>query len=358
MCVAAVIFEPVSMEYLTAMEDDNPHGAGVAWLQDGRIRFARGLTAADIFQMQSDNVMSYPYLMHYRWATHGEKIPELTHPFPLGPRALMGELHGSASAVLIHNGTWSAYETNATKFVNEGNYELPEEVLACGSDTAIAAYLALHDQDILDSVQWATAVAEIKEIDGKTTMEITTRGSWYEKESNWYSNLNWVPGNYYSFGAGYSLTNNDEKYRQWEAEYYGTTPNDQSLDNIDWDAYFMNPYSTRSEAEKHLSFDDFVERYRKPPPKAVEAGPPSRAELSWDEYLVAKYGAKVAAQIKADCFPEDGADSGDAGLALTCAYHPSAEDDAPHIDADTVSEDFETVNSILARQSAMNFLKG
>lgn len=214
MCVAAVIFEKVPLNYLQSMEQDNPHGAGIAWEQDGGIYFLKGLTAQEIYDLQEAGAMTYPYLLHFRWATHGDKVPELTHPFPLGPRALLGETSGMADRVLIHNGTWGFYESRVERFMNEGNYELPEELVNSGSDTALAAWLAAYDEEILDSVMWATVLAEMRwttDLEGneKRTMDITTRGTWYDKDGNWYSNLNWVPGTSYG---------NSSYWRNWSSE--------------------------------------------------------------------------------------------------------------------------------------------
>src|SRR5690242_17072085 len=109
MCIAAIIHEALPQNYLNEMERDNPHGGGVAWFQGASIRFRRGVTAKQVGAMQADGSLTYPYLLHFRWATHGPRIPQLTHPFPLGKRAFKGELHGAAPKVLIHNGVWNGY---------------------------------------------------------------------------------------------------------------------------------------------------------------------------------------------------------------------------------------------------------
>lgn len=371
MCVAAVIFSPVSLEYLECMENDNPHGAGIAWLQGDSIRFMKGLTAADINQLQIDEVMTYPYLMHYRWATHGEKVPQWTHPFPIGPRALLGELTGNAPAVLIHNGTWNRYHKAATEYIRLGNYEIPEEVIEIASDTAVAAWLAQDNPAILDEVLWATAVAEIREVDGKKTMEITTRGQWYDKDGNWYSNLNWVPWNGYSFPSMYANDARDPQsayWTEWERRYRAGEDTSTLIypgenptgGDIDWDKYFLAPYSTRGEKDKDLNFDSYVERFRTPKTgyaqsSALTVGSTGSKELSWDEYLISKYGAPVAAQIKADCFPEVDdsgpvSDSGHRNLDLVCVYSTPDGEQFEDIDPDAVSEDWETVNAILERR--------
>ena len=404
MCVAAIVFKPVQLEYLECMENDNPHGAGVAWLQGEEIRFMRGLTAKDIFQLQSDEVMSYPYLMHFRWATHGAKIAELTHPFPIGPRALLGERSGGCKALLIHNGTWGGYERAAAKYISAGNYEIPEELIASASDTAVAAWLAQDNPDILDEIMWATAVAEITETTDdegnlKKTMEITTRGTWSDKEGNWYSNLNWVPwsGSYYhsSFPDGYNYNRHarDAYWKEWDRRFmlgedtselsYPTTEIEEGSGpsrhkDIDWDLYFLAPFGTRDEDEKHLTFDQYVERFKKhgnkqPLPHTQDSqkdpksnGSPSRSEMSWNDYLVAKYGAAVAKQITEDCFPDSAASNEDQDtggsddvlpLSLVCGYSAADESDESdsYIDPDLVSEDWETVNAVLARQMSRHW---
>lgn len=383
MCVAAIVFNPVCLEYLEAMENDNPHGAGIAWLQNGAIQFMKGLKAKDIYQLQTDEVMSYPYLMHYRWATHGDKVPELTHPFPIGPRALLGELSGSAQAVLIHNGTWNSYERTAARYINLGNYEIPEEILAAASDTAVAAWLVQDNPEILDEISWATAVAEIVEKDGAKSMEITTRGTWSDKDGNWYSNLNWVPWSGYNSFPSYfeddaSLWKRRSAYwEEWTRRYEAgestedlvhpearqmVPAKDPTGAFINWDEYYKHPFALASAEDKALGFDAYTERFRYDNLKkaADAARTSSSGEMSWDDFLVARYGEKAAAEIKATHFPED--ENGDGNgdilpLSLICGYSAAngCEDD---FDPDTVSEDFETVNAILERQSRNRSVNG
>lgn len=358
MCIAAVIFSPLSYDYLKAMEEDNPHGGGVAWESRGSIFFLKGLTAKEIFELQEDKVIGYPYLLHFRWATHGDQIPELTHPFPIGPRALLGELSGLVDKLLIHNGTWPSYATQATSHMSAGNYEFPEELVAQVSDTAIAAWLAYYDENILDSVPWATAVAEMRNTVDENgnpvrTMDITTRGQWYDKEGNWYSNLNWVPfknwSSYYSseYKSSNSLyqSNNwescvdedcklgpdycnsaqqrreqlalqawnrrndkkwvgkysetetvDEFYRSWYAEKDEHKPLACEwadwYDRFDWIKIAEDPDGTSKEAKED---GDKSLLHTANNQKLVQSYPDKSEE--WNNYLVSKYGARVAAEV-------------------------------------------------------------
>src|SRR5690349_18188920 len=161
MCVAAICFTHQSPEYLNAMEEDNPHGAGVAWARDGVLHFRRGLTAADILRMQADGELTLPYALHFRWATQGAAVPELTHPFPIGPRALGGELAGTADALLIHNGTWHNQARHIRARSDAGAWVPPDAVIDAASDTAIAAWLAQDNPGLLTEIAWATALLTI-----------------------------------------------------------------------------------------------------------------------------------------------------------------------------------------------------
>ena len=188
MCVAAIISNPVSLAYFQAMERANPHGAGVAWVENGELCFRRGLKAEDIYALQESGTLKFPYMAHFRWATHGDIVPELTHPFPLGPRASFGELSGTTDRVLMHNGTW------AGKLPFKFHARFPEGMVDCLSDTAMVAmwlpYLPKDEADrVIKGVRWATATWEM--VDGE--LKETLLGTWTSNEGNMYSNMHWKP---------------------------------------------------------------------------------------------------------------------------------------------------------------------
>lgn len=203
MCVAAVIHRPVTLSYLRAMEKENPDGAGVAWLPPGAtaVRFVRGLSAQEVWDLQ-ESLVNPPYLLHFRWATQGAEVPEMTHPFPLGPRALMGELTGDASSVLIHNGTWSRERQLAALKNSLEASLMPIAVLEAASDTAIAAFLLPEQPALIDEIKWATCLAWAD--GGRLAMSFT--GDWSELEGNQYSNLYWHPSERRSRYAGWSYS--------------------------------------------------------------------------------------------------------------------------------------------------------
>ena len=66
-------------------ERANPHGAGVAWREDGEVWWMKGLDAdelADLIERIEGEIV-----MHFRWASVGEVTPKLCHPFPVTPCA-------------------------------------------------------------------------------------------------------------------------------------------------------------------------------------------------------------------------------------------------------------------------------
>jgi hypothetical protein len=300
------------------MDDDNPHGGGVAWLQDGKLHFHRGLDARQIYAMQECGIITLPYLLHFRWATHGSKRPQLTHPFPTGPRAFYGELKGTAEEVLIHNGVWNDYDEWLPMI--EG---VPAPLLTDISDTAVAAYFYAWFPDIGDEIPWAVATARVAE-DG--SLAIIKHGGWSEHEGNEFSNLQWLPWNKWPTTG-----------RNWTRRASGGwTWSDAPGEEGGWD---YSPYATQAD----------------------EATKDAQSEDSWRDYVRWRYGDEIADAVGEAC--PDGEDD-----AITMAKLAALEelevlqgekhDDDDALDhADMVSDDPATVNQWLSQQSARAFLK-
>lgn len=86
----------------------NQDGIGAAWLEDGKVCWRKGISITDAVTLA--NTLPQPYMFHFRLATIGQTIPELTHPFPMFgdiDEDLEGHtIHG----VLMHNGHWGSWE--------------------------------------------------------------------------------------------------------------------------------------------------------------------------------------------------------------------------------------------------------
>ncbi len=109
MCVALICPPKVrpSLPLLQACHRANPHGAGIAWREKGRIHWRKGLGPCEVHQLASEH--SGEVIIHFRWASVGVISPRLCHPFPVTSAAELAAA-GTAAAVLFHNGTWGEWE--------------------------------------------------------------------------------------------------------------------------------------------------------------------------------------------------------------------------------------------------------
>jgi hypothetical protein len=334
MCIAAIIFAPVSLEYLQEMDNDNPHGGGVAFAKPGKgVRFIKGLNAKQIFRLQEDKVVTYPYMLHFRWATMGDKVAALCHPFPIGPRALLGETKGYADKVLIHNGTWAGYNR-----LIPVNSEVPDSLLKCQSDTALAAWLIADRPEILKEVMWATATGWI---DAAGNLEVETTGTWTDYEGNWYSNLSWLPAKAWWTNthrrseidyARTALVNAQKAFNRKRAAQPGY--NDPDWEEK-WLAWYTGQYATDDDetpTKEALGFADEDDTVVLTDEELKEESMLASNQFnSWEEYVKARYGDEVAEAIS-ELDAQD------------------AEDEITLATLDIVSEDPETVNRFLAKQ--------
>ena len=134
MCVILVCPAKIrpDRETLEACHKANPHGVGVAWREDDRVRWSKGLEPDELEPLIAG--LSGEIVIHFRWASVGEVTPKLCHPFPITATATT-RLTGHARAVLFHNGTWGDWR--------EAIRWMPKARLTSGplSDTRVAASL-------------------------------------------------------------------------------------------------------------------------------------------------------------------------------------------------------------------------
>ena len=175
MCVALIIRGKVapSLKQFQAMEAANSDGAGLAWVEDGRVCYTKGHTAKEIHEMVVE--LPRPIFVHFRYATAGGKMAQLCHPFPL-TQQVETSVVGHAGAVMMHNGHWSGWE-GYKSVVADDNQPMPD---GPWSDTRLAAYCMTQYPKQLD------ALASI--VGGKLAIlnkkgKIRTWGSWTEIRS-------------------------------------------------------------------------------------------------------------------------------------------------------------------------------
>lgn len=81
----------------------NPDGGGVAWVEDYKVLFKKGITATEIEDLR-DRIGKSPCLAHFRIATAGGVSKELCHPFPMDVGAPLHLEGASKNGVFMHNG--------------------------------------------------------------------------------------------------------------------------------------------------------------------------------------------------------------------------------------------------------------
>ncbi|MEM2941615.1 MAG: hypothetical protein QW304_08735 [Thermoproteota archaeon] len=86
----------------------NPHGAGLAWRENKKIKFEKGFMKLEPLLEKIHRLPNTEMVVHFRLRSSGPAGPEMTHPFIIGknPTPLKGVTELS---VLFHNGTLSGF---------------------------------------------------------------------------------------------------------------------------------------------------------------------------------------------------------------------------------------------------------
>ena len=164
---------------LDACHDANPHGAGVAWREDGRVRWMKNLEPDDLDALLPE--LPGEVVVHFRWASVGGVDADLCHPFPVTRKAET-DLFGSAKAVVFQNGTWTAYDEALRRLASGHRRKLPAGPM---SDTRAAALCAhVHGRRVLSKLpgRWVW-------MDGTQTR---LYGDWENHRGMLASNLHFV----------------------------------------------------------------------------------------------------------------------------------------------------------------------
>ena len=125
-------------DVLEACHEANPHGAGMAWREGGKVRWMKNLDVDDAEALLEE--LDGEVVIHFRWASVGGIDADLCHPFPVA-RWAKTDLFGEADTVLFHNGTWPAYDAALNRLRHDHGKRLPRGPM---SDTRAAAVCAHH----------------------------------------------------------------------------------------------------------------------------------------------------------------------------------------------------------------------
>jgi len=138
----------LTKDILKKAENNNPHGAGIAWINQKTKRVqwikAENLTADKIYKIIKSKKIQLPYVVHFRITSIGETCDQLCHPFSLNAKLDENKLIGSSKeGVLFHNGTMRSYKDHLDIIFNLNNEKLPSGKI---SDSRTMSYLASQNR--------------------------------------------------------------------------------------------------------------------------------------------------------------------------------------------------------------------
>lgn len=165
----------------------NPDGAGIAWIENGTVRFKKVGPGHDAEIMDLAETVPMPYVAHFRITSVGETRPELSHPFPLRHTQALATSGKATNGVLFQNGTWREWKQHLLAAAASTGEPVGDGPL---SDTRAITYLATTlGLGILETIPDHNRIAVV------TKNGVRRYGAgWSEYAPGlWVSNTLWVP---------------------------------------------------------------------------------------------------------------------------------------------------------------------
>lgn len=140
----------------------NNDGGGVAWhgkREDGSptVKWRKGLTLPEMIKVAAETPL--PYIMHFRIASIGGVVDELTHPFPLDAKVPLWLEGDAPDGVLFHNGHWNGWRAYLYDLIFKSGrrLQLPHSFW---SDSRAMAFIAYHvGWGVLDWIEGGHRIA-------------------------------------------------------------------------------------------------------------------------------------------------------------------------------------------------------
>lgn len=110
MCV--IIYGPLKdlpREVFRRCFQANPHGAGLAWREGGKIKFEKGFMKLEPLLERIYHLPDTEMVVHFRLRSSGPEGPEMTHPFIIKKEEKTPLRGSTVSSVLFHNGTLDGF---------------------------------------------------------------------------------------------------------------------------------------------------------------------------------------------------------------------------------------------------------
>ncbi len=134
MCVILVCSARPSASLVRDAYEANPHGAGIAWRDAGKVHWQKDLDCEALLEAVRE--VPLPCLVHCRIPTC-DTDGALTHPFPLG--GALDRSGATEGAVIMHNGHWADWLNAVVEASDRRGVEIPD---GPWSDTRAMAWLA------------------------------------------------------------------------------------------------------------------------------------------------------------------------------------------------------------------------
>jgi len=196
-----------SLATLESAEKLNPHGGGIAWLENGKVRYKKGINAKEIFAITEK--IQLPAIIHFRIASIGSVVTELCHPFQINDEAST-DIEGTCDGVLFHNGTWSEWNEFMMKAVISSNSPMP---IGQWSDSRAMAWLAnKYGSKFLQLIDTSNKIAVL------TPSGIEKFGRYVEVEKNLCSNDYFEDRDYGTFSNLYKSSNSNFNFNKTETK--------------------------------------------------------------------------------------------------------------------------------------------
>lgn len=193
MCVIAIAQDKaLTEEHVKKMFGANRDGAGIAWRENGKIQWRKGLSEEDMRDLCL--TVPIPYVAHFRIASCGGIRPELTHPFPITKDANLSLRGSTSGGVLFHNGHNGRWKDYLLQMAING-HKLPT---GAWSDSRLMAWVAAHaGNNILPFFEEKIVAFSMDD------MEILGNG-WTLVDDLYVSNRTWEATSYWVGGRQHS----------------------------------------------------------------------------------------------------------------------------------------------------------
>ncbi len=221
MCVIALVgLDPtmpvkrLTPDIVDKMFTHNSEGAGIAWREDGLVKWEKGLELEGMQTLCAEVPM--PYVAHFRIATCGGNRQDLCHPFPIDKNAPLFTTGHTKGYVLFHNGHWGDWKKELKEVARQSNFKIQIPSGKWSDSRAMAWAAAYYGNNILEIID-EKAIAF-----GPEDYEVYGTG-WVKEQEIWCSNNHWNWGQGQGMGQGstsFTMCRERQctkpKFGQWE----------------------------------------------------------------------------------------------------------------------------------------------